>query len=426
MLFGSGDEVKAIILVTQSFIERCVIALTFYCRAPIEGIVCFFDLVIGHHVSKGTINGIRKKSYEKAREYDSSISLANIQYVAMDEIFQQHEPILTSVDLEHGYVITMELTENRTGETWKATLDKEKEKGLQPRLCVSDGGSGLLKGIPEAFPEIEMQLDVFHSLRDLGVEVSKKERQAISILTEYYSLESKVNGKKVHKKTLDKYYQVSGQIKPCLSKADTVNILFSWLREHIGFSGYGYAKSMELCNWILDEMVLVYPEHKKFINAVETFRKRLPSLLMYLKRLSEHMEIIAVSFHTDAHAFMLMYNQSVYPSDSFEYEAIETRLYRVFKEQLPDARTALNEILKKTYRASSLIENVNGRLRAFINLKREIPEYCLVLLKVFFNTKKAIRSRNAEWINTSAIDRLTGASNPEFLDIVSAPLNYVG
>ena len=111
-----------------------------------------------------------------------------------------------------------------------------------------------------------MQLDVFHSLMDLGVEVSKKERQAISILTEYYSLESKVNGKKVHKKTLDKYYQVSGQIKPCLSKADTVNILFSWLREHIGFSGYGYAKSMELCNWILDEMVLAYPEHKKFIN----------------------------------------------------------------------------------------------------------------------------------------------------------------
>ena len=417
---------KAIILITQSFIERCVIALTFYCRAPIEGIICFFDLVIGHHISKGAIHGIRKKAYERAREYDSKVDLSRIQYVAMDEIFQQREPILTSVDLEHGYVITMELTENRTGETWKKTLDKTKEKGFQPRLCVCDGGSGLLNGIPKACPEIEMQLDVFHSLRDLGIEVSKREKYALSQLTELYSLETRVNGKRIHKKTLEKYNQACIQIKPCLARVDALNILFTWLREYVGFSGYGYAKSLELCNWILDEMILLYPEHKKFTDAVETFRKRLPSLLMYLHRMANDMVQSAASFNTDMHSFMLMYNQSAYPSNSYEYEAIEKRLYQIFKERLPEARIVLNEILQKTYRASSLIENVNGRLRAFINLKREIPEYCFVLLKVFFNTKKAKRSRKIEWINTSPIDRLTGSLNPEFLDIVSAPLNYVG
>ena len=173
-------------------------------------------------------------------------------------------------------------------------------------------------------------------------------------------------------------------------------------------------------------MILLYPEHKKFTDAVETFRKRLPSLLMYLHRMANDMVQSAASFNTDMHSFMLMYNQSAYPSNSYEYEAIEKRLYQIFKERLPEARIVLNEILQKTYRASSLIENVNGRLRAFINLKREIPEYCFVLLKVFFNTKKAKRSRKIEWINTSPIDRLTGSLNPEFLDIVSAPLNYVG
>ena len=425
MLFKSGSDVKGVLLVTQDFIERCVIALTFYCRAPIEGIVSFFDLVIGHHVCKGCIHEIRKNAYERAKEYDSGIRLENIQYVAMDEIFQQQVPILTSVDLEHGYVITMEATEDRTGETWKRTLDKEKEKGFQPRLCVSDGGSGLLNGIPKAFPEIEMQLDVFHSLRDLGKEVSKQERHALAKLTELCSLESRLDGTKVHKKTFEKYQTASSQIADILAKADTLNILFSWIREIVGFSGYGYSKSLELCNWILDEMLLLYPEHKKYLGAVEAFRRRVPSLLMFLRRLASDMERLAASFNADAHAFMLMYNQSAYPVGSAEYSAIEARLYRVFKNRLPDARIALQEILRKTYRASSMIENVNGRLRSFIHLKREVPDDCLLLIKVFFNTKKAMRSRNKEWVNTSAIDRLTGTSNPEFLDIVSAPLDYV-
>ena len=425
MLFKDGEAVKDVILVSQHFIERCVLALTFYCRSPIEGIVCFFDLVIGHHISKGSIHEIRKRAYEKAKDYESSISLEHIQCVAIDEIFQQQKPILTSVDLEHGYVITMEAAEDRTGETWKKTLDKEKAKGLNPRLCVSDGGSGLLNGIPKTFPGIEMQLDVFHSLRDLGIEVSKKERSAISALTELISLETRANGRKVHKKTLEKYQEASSKISDCLVKADTLQILFSWLREYVGFSGYGYSKSLKLCNWLLDEMLLLYPEHQKFVAAVETFRKRLPNLLMFLQRLKMDMEQLANSFKTDAHAFMLLYNQSAYPHDSPEYSAIETRLYRIFNNRLPDARIALNEILQETYRASSMIENVNGRLRAFINLKREVPDYCLLLIKVFFNTKKATRSRNKQWIKTSAVDRLTGISNPEFLDIVTAPLDYV-
>lgn len=399
-------------------------ALSFYCRSSIEGIVHFFDLVIGYHVSKGKIHDIREKARLKAEEFDSRIDLTPIHQIATDEIFQQDTPVLTGVDLKTRYIFLMEPAKDRTGKTWQSALEEEMNKGLHPKLCVSDGGSGMLKGIPETFPEIDLQLDVFHSLRDLGIEIHKKERKAISKLSELYLLEQRVNGKRPQKKTIESYNKARENIHECLTKADTLDILSGWLKEYVGYTGYGYEKSLDICRWILDEMEKIYPHDKKYMAAIATFRKRLPTILLFLRRLQADMDKAATAFHADGHAFMLMYNQSAYPSHSVQYNAIENKLYHIFRERLPEARLHLSKILQDSFRASSLIENVNNCLRAFIDLKREIPEKSFILLKVFFNTRKTFRSRKTEWDGSNALERLTGIKHPEFLDIVSAPLDY--
>lgn len=416
-LYAAGD-IAAVILVTQNYIERCVVALSFYCRSSLEGIVSFFDNVLGYHMSKGRAYNILKKAQQNAAQFDASVSLTSIQEIASDEIFQQQQPILTVVDLRTRYIVMMEPTKDRTGETWHEELDKCKEQGLSPSLNVSDAGSGLLKGIPEAYPEIAMQLDVFHSLREIGREISKIERSALSGLSDLYELEQRINSKKVHQKTIERYNRLIAEIPPCLQRYDTLDVLFSWLKEYVGFSGYGYAKSLEVCNWILEEMTMLYPQRKKFLDAIEKFGKHLPRLLRFLLRLQDNMSKIASDYHVDQHAFMLMYNQTAYPAQSAEYEFMEKKLYRLFGKRLPDARLALSRLVETTYRASSIVENVNGCTRDFIELKRTIPEGFFVLLKVFFNTKKSLRSRNKGWKFTSALDRLTGTMNPEFLDIV--------
>ena len=157
-----------VILITPDFVKRCVTALTCYCRSPVEGIVEFFDRVVGHHVSKGSIGRILMESSEKAEAFDRSVALNAVRDIAADEIFQQGKPALTAVDLKTHYVVMMEPAQDRAGETWKAALEEKKTRGLSPEVCVSDGGTGLLKGVPSAFPEIEMQLDAFHALRDIG------------------------------------------------------------------------------------------------------------------------------------------------------------------------------------------------------------------------------------------------------------------
>ena len=420
-LFHDGKLVKEVILVTQIFIERCVLALTFYCRAPIEGIVSFFDLVLGFHISKGTIHNIRERARQRAELFDSQVSLENIKIVATDEIFQQDEPILTAVDLETRYIVLMDLEVNRTGETWSRALSNKTDQGFCPEVNVSDGGSGLMKGISGAFPKIKMQLDVFHTLRDLGVEINKCDRFALAKLTEYYDLEDRVQGKRRHKKTVEAYEKARAEIDSHLKTVDTLNILYEWLREYVGFSGYSYAKSLWVCNWILDEMASLYTDNKKLIEAITRFRKHLPDILQFQVRLEKALYEETQAYHVDSNAFILLYNQMSYPAGSAKYEILEKKLFHLFREQLPEARESLRRIIKQTYRASSMIENVNECIRDFIDLKREIPDKFFVLLKVFFNTKKSIRSRHNSWIGRSALDRLTGKTNPDFLDIVVGP-----
>ena len=417
-LFFEGKLVKEVIWVTQIFIERCVLALTFYCRAPIEGIVSFFDLVLGFHISKGTIHNIRERARRRAELFDSQVNLESIKIVATDEIFQQDEPILTAVDLETRNIVLMDPEVNRTGATWCSALSNKADQGFYPDVNVSDGGSGLMKGIPSAFPEIEMQLDVFHTLRDLGVEIHKHDRFALAKLTELYDLEARVHGKRRHKKTVEAYEKARTEIDSHLKTVDTLNILYEWLREYVGFTGYSYAKSLWVCNWILDEMANLSPDHKKLIEAITQFRKHLPDILQFQVRLEKALYEETQAYHVDSNAFILLYNQMSYPVGSAKYEILEKKLFHLFREQLPEARETLLRIIKRTYRASSMIENVNGCIRDFIDLKREIPHKCFVLLKVFFNTKKSMRSRHKSWVGKSALDRLTGQSNPDFLDIV--------
>ena len=329
------------------------------------------------------------------------------------------------MDLETHYVPLLKPVKDRTGKTWEEILNKLKDQAFHPRLCVSDAGSGLLKGVPAAFPGITMQLDVFHVLRDVGVYARRQERRAFSELSELCKLEYKVKSSKIRTKTRNRYEELLASIDDTLLKADTLHILLEWLRELTGFSGYGYAQSFSLCAWILDEMSALYPDNKKYQYAISQFRGRLPDTLKFLRRFQENLRDASIGLGIDEHDMMLLYNQSTYPAYSKEYAAIEKRLYQRLGSRLIDARAALPDIIRRTYRASSMVENVNSRIRCYMNLKREIPERFMPLLCLYLNTRKAIRPKNKNWVGTSALDRLTGHENPAFLDLLFGEPDYL-
>ncbi|MBP5718321.1 MAG: transposase [Abditibacteriota bacterium] len=424
-IIAATELAEPVIVLNKAFRERLVLALSCYGNVSAANIIAIFEAAFAYPISKGTIYNIMREASRKAEEAEERVSLDGIKNIATDEVFQNGEPVLTGVDLDTGYVFLAESAPDRSGETWKAALEDKKARGLNPALNVSDGGSGLVKGVREAFPAIETRLDIFHALRDLGNQVRRAEEAAWKSLSQLCDLENRVKTTKTYLPTRQEYEASRLNIDRRLLQADSLRILFGWLREYTAFSGYGYEKSLALCQWILDEMAALYPKRENLQKEIRRFRKNLPDLLRFLPGLQRDMRNMACEFHAEASAFALLYAQKAWDYHSAEYGFMEKKLYCIFGERLPQARAALETMIASTYRASSPDENVNGRLRTVMNARREISPALFPLYRMFLNTVKQKRSRRPERIGTSALERLTGQSHPNFLDALLGSPNYL-
>jgi hypothetical protein len=80
------------------------------------------------------------------------------------------------------------------------------------------------------------------------------------------------------------------------------------------------------------------------------------------------------------------------------------------------------EVAENTVRASSVIENLNSRLRNYFFLRRQLgPDY-LTLLQFFLNHRRFLRSERPERVGKSPAELLTGQSHPHWLEMLGYTL----
>lgn len=79
---------------------------------------------------------------------------------------------------------------------------------------------------------------------------------------------------------------------------------------------------------------------------------------------------------------------------------------------------AVGAILKQTPRASSLVENLNSRLRNYFFLRRRLGDSYLSLLQFFLNHRCFIRSQVPERVGKSPKQLLTGQAHPHWLELL--------
>lgn len=422
---AAGEIAESVILVTDEFIERTVIALYTVCGVSQSNIGYFFENVLMTPISKGKIYYLLQEAEEKAAAHDADIPLDGIRSIASDEVYQGDQAVLTVVDPDSGFVVLTQCAEDRSAETWKAAMERQKERGLNPKVNVSDGAAGLMKGIGDAFAGIEQQSDVFHAVRGLGRAVNSIERTAEGDLAKYCDLEYRAQNPRAHLSTRQEYQKRRLTIDDHLLRADCLRILYVWLLEYLSFTGYGYHDCLDMCGWILDEMKKLYPKSGRLCDEAESLRSNLGDILSFLPRLRRSLTEMARTYHVPEYAFTLMYSQMTLDINSERCQIIEEKLYRIFKGRYLEARESFHQIIRTTCRASSDIENVNGRIRVHMNAERHIPDKQFPLLKMMLNTKKCHRSRRPERMGTSALDRLTGQNTPDFLDALLGKPHYI-
>ena len=86
------------------------------------------------------------------------------------------------------------------------------------------------------------------------------------------------------------------------------------------------------------------------------------------------------------------------------------------------ADQAVHEIINSVVRASSVIENLNSRLRCYFFLRRQIGPGYLDLLRFFLNHRRFMRSGHLERVDKSPAELLFGESHPHWLELLGFKL----
>jgi hypothetical protein len=96
----------------------------------------------------------------------------------------------------------------------------------------------------------------------------------------------------------------------------------------------------------------------------------------------------------------------------------EAALRQALRGRFHGLNTAVEEIVRQTVRASSVIENLNSRLRNYFFLRRHLgPDY-LALLQFFLNHRRFLRSEHPERVGKSPAELLTGQPHPHWLEML--------
>ena len=79
---------------------------------------------------------------------------------------------------------------------------------------------------------------------------------------------------------------------------------------------------------------------------------------------------------------------------------------------------AVVTVIEETPRNSSLVENLNSRLRCYFFLRRQLGQGYLDLLRVFLNHRTFVRSEHPERVGKSPTELMTGKSHPHWLKLL--------
>lgn len=419
------DEILFHLPVTKRWLRQNVLSLLLNCRSCYRGLINHFHDCLGCHVSLGTIHNIVQDAVARARGINEQQALDTIDCGLLDEIFQAQRPVLVGVDAASTYCFLLSQEIQRDGETWGVRLLELQERGLDPDAFVADFGSGLRAGCHVAFADTPCWGDVFHGLQKVVPVVSALENQAYEAIAGRDHLERQAathqqRQGRANPSLTSKLTHAKPKEGQAIALADEIIILTDWLREDVfALAGPACDDRRVLYDFIVAELRDRAPLCAHRLNPLCTFLdNHRDQLLGFAEKLDGDLAELATRFQVSVDALrelLRLQHLSYANPDRWQREAkLRPQLHGRFYE----ISEAVREVADRTVRASSLVENLNSRLRNYFTLRRHLGADYLALLQFFLNYRRFDRSECPERVGKSPAELLTGQAHPHWLALL--------
>lgn len=425
----TADQVLFHLPVTRAWVRQLVLALVLIGHSPYRAVVELLRDLFDWRIALGTVHNIVSSAVEPARAISRRCDLAGVRIGAHDEIFQAGHPVLVGVDTASTYCYLLSLEDHRDAETWGVHLLELGDQGFDPDATIADAGTGLRAGQVLALPAVPCRGDVFHVLRDLEAVSSFLENRAYGALEHAEHRRRQCASARRHDgrgraKSLPSAARLLSLARTAgdaaVALADDVILLLGWLRHDIlAVAGPCHADRRALYDFVVAEVKRLAPQCPHRLGPIcRQLENQRDDLLAFarvldaeLKRLGEEFQIPA---ELPRQLLGTLARDDRDPRRWAEESAIRARLRGRFYE----VQAAVAAVAAGTVRASSLVENLNSRLRSYFFLRRHLGSDYLALLQFFLNHRRLERSDRPERVGKTPAELLTGKSHPHWLEML--------
>ena len=410
--------------VTKAWLRQLTLGLTLICHSSLRGVVELFGDVFDYSISVGTVRNVLQSAVVQAQSCNEQQDLSQVRIGAHDEIFQSGRPVLVGVDANSTYCYLLNLEDHRDADTWGVRLLELQDQGFQPAATVADAGKGIRAGQALAMPEVPCRGDVFHILQTVQSLATFLENRAYAAIGATAELERKKarlewRGRATHGIAV-KLGHANREEAKAVALASDVATLLTWLREDVlSLAGPDHATRRELFDFIVAELHLREPLSPHRIRpVVRALANQRDDLLAFAAQLDQDLAIVAGEFQVSVETARAVLNVGLLPP----HDPSRWRREAALRSQLGSRHYPLSmataELARQTVRASSLVENLNSRLRNYFFLRRHLGSDYLTLLQFFLNHRRFLRSERPERVGKSPAELLSGSPHPHWLEML--------
>ena len=418
------DDLLFWLPVTRPWLRQLVLALALGCHSSYRGIIDLFADLFDLDVSIGTVHNVLGSAASAAGSINARQDLSAVRFAALDEIFQAGRPVLAAADVRSGYCCLLSPEEHRDADTWGVRLLELKDQGFEPQATVADFGSGLRCGARAALPDTPCRADLFHPLRDfqaLATRLDSRAYEALSCHEGLLTRQARYTSRHVWKSAslAKKAVLAARATEKAIALADEVSTLLSWWQKDVvALAGPDHDTRRRMHDWIVAELREREPLHEPIKKVRQLLENHTDELLAFALQLdvdlSELAERFEVSVALAREALAVGQMDERRPS---RWQR-ERRLWEQLGGKYARLRVEVERLASAVVRASSVIENLNGRLRNYFFLRKQLGKGYLKLLQFYLNHHRYQRSEREEREGKSPREVLSGQEHSHWLELL--------